>query len=120
MKWRRQEPGLHLTFAALRIEKKEAVEKFDFAAGAYAAVEIVEVGAAAKSHMLAIVHVLAVGQHVGRCAATEEGTLFEKTYAPAGFSQRDAGCQSRQPAADHDHAFQGYSLPCGGRSAPWR
>src|SRR6266478_6030091 len=56
----------------------------------------------------------------GAALRAEEETLFKQTHAPAGFSQRDAGCQSRQPAADHDHAFQGYSLPCGGRSAPWR
>src|SRR2546422_700967 len=120
MKWRGQEPGLHRTLAALRIEKEEPVEELDLAGGADTPVEILEIGAAAKGHMLAIVHVFAIGQHVGRCAAAEEGTLFEQTYAPAGFSQRDAGCQPRQPAADHDHAFQGYSLPCGGRSAPWR
>src|SRR5207249_12257231 len=82
--------------------------------------EIFQIGAASQSHMLAIVHMLAVGQHVGGCPAAEEGTLFKQTYAPAGFRQRDAGCQSRQPAADHDHALQGYSLPCVGRSAPWR
>src|SRR5690242_10615552 len=120
MKRRRQEAGLHLSLAALRIEEEEAVEEFDFASGADAAIEIIEIGAAAKRYVLAVVHMLAIWQHVGRCAAAEEGTLFEQTHTPAGFSQRDAGCQSRQPAADHDHAFQGYSLPCGGRSAPWR
>src|SRR5207244_4159903 len=82
------------------------------------AIESFEIGAAAEGDVLAIVDGLAVGQDVGSCAAAKEGTLFEQTYAPAGFSQRDAGCQSRQPAADHDHAFQGYSLPCGVRSAP--
>jgi len=111
---------LHFSFATLRIEEKEPVEEFDFAGGADAAIEIVEIGAAAEGDVLAIVDVLAVGQDVGSCAAAKEGTLFEQTYAPAGFSQRDAGCQSRQPAADHDHAFQGYSLPCGVRSAPWQ
>src|SRR4029077_1924913 len=98
----------------------EPVEEFDFAGGADTIVEIFKIGATSQRYVLAIVHVLAVGQHVGRCAAAEEGTLFEQTYAPARFSQRDAGCQSRQPAADHYHAFQEYSLPYGGRSAPWR
>ena len=109
-------------FVAMAVgsEKVEAVEIFDFAGGADAAVKIVKIGAAAESDVLAIVHVLATGQHVGSGAATEEGTLFEQTNVPAGFSQRDAGCQPRQPAADHDHAFQGYSLPYGGRSAPWQ
>src|SRR5260370_40692629 len=119
MKRRRQEAGLHHPFAPLRIEKEEPIEELDFAGGADAAVEVFEIGAAAEGHVLAIIDVLAVGQHVGGCAAAEEGTLFKQTHAPAGFSQRDAGCQSRQPAADHDHAFQGYSLPWGGRSAPW-
>ena len=120
MKWRRQPPGLHLSSASLWIEKEEPIEEGYFARGTDAPVEIFQIGAASQSHMLAIVHMLAVGQHVGGCPAAEEGTLFKQTYAPAGFSQRDAGCQSRQPAADHDHAFQGYSLPCVGRSAPWR
>ncbi len=107
MKWSGQQAGSHFSLAALRIKEEETVEIFDFAGGADADVEIIEVGAAAESNVLAIVHVLAVGQHIGSCAAAKEGTLFEQTYAPAGFSQCDAGCQSRQPAADHDHAFQG-------------
>src|SRR6267143_3728840 len=120
MKWRGEEAGLYFALAPLQIEKEKPIKELDFAGGADATVEIFEVGAAAEGDVLAIVDVLAVGQHVGRCAAAKEGTLFKQTYAPAGFSQRDAGCQSRQPAADHDHAFQGYSLPCGGRSAPWQ
>ena len=110
---------MHFSFAALGIKEEEAVKESNFGGGADTPVEIFEIGAAAKGHVLAIVHVLAVGQHVRRRAAAEEGTLFKQTHAPAGFSQRDAGCQSRQPAADYDHAFQGYSLPSGGRSAPW-
>src|SRR6266700_747520 len=117
MKWRGQEPRLHLTFASLWIEKEEPIEELDFGSGAHAPIEVLEVGTAAEGYMLTIVDVLAVGQHVGRCPAAEEGTLLEQTYAPARLSQRDAGCQSRQPAADDDHAFQGYFLPCGGRSA---
>src|ERR1700674_473956 len=120
MKRRGQEPGLHLAMAALGVQEVEAVEELDFAGGSDARVEIFEICAASQSHVLTIVDMLAVGQHVRRCAAAKKGTLFKQTYAPAGFSQRDAGCQSRQPAADHDHAFQVYSLPCGGRSAPWQ
>ena len=120
MKGCRKNPGLHFAAAALGIEKKEAVKKFDFVRGADSPVEIFEVRAAAEGHVLAIIDVLAVRQHVGRCAAAKEGTLFEQAHTPAGFSQRDAGCQPRQPAADDDHAFQEYSLPCGARNAPWR
>ena len=120
MKWRRQISRSHFSSAALRVEKEEPIEEFYFVGGADAPVEIFEVGAASEGHVLAIVHMLAVGQYVGRCPAAKEGTLFKQTYAPAGVSQRDAGCQSRQPSADHDHAFQGHSLPCGARSAPGR
>jgi len=95
MKWRGQEPGLHLSFAALRIEKEEPVEELDFAGGADARVEIVEICAASQSDVLTVVHMLAVGQHVGRCAAAKKGTLFKQTNTPAGFSQRDARRQSR-------------------------
>src|SRR5215467_13504857 len=99
MKWGEKRACLHLATAALGIEKEEAVEKFDFACGADAAVKILEIRAAAESDMLAVVDMLAVGQHVRSGAAAKKGTLLKETYAPAGISQRDAGCQSRQTAA---------------------
>src|ERR1700687_247359 len=120
MKRRGQEPGLHLAMAALGVQEGEAVEELDVAGATDARVEIFEICAASESYVLTIVDMFAVGQHVRGCAAAKKGALFKQTHAPAGFSQRDASCQSRQPAADHDHAFQGYSLPCGGRSAPWQ
>src|SRR5205807_8652732 len=103
VKRRRQNFGLHGAAAALRIEEKEAVEKFHFVRGADAAVKIVEIGAAAERDVLAIVHVLAAGENGGSGAATEVRPQLKKFYAPAGLSQRDAGRQTRQPAADHDH-----------------
>ncbi len=120
MEWSRQEARLKSSYAPLRIDQEEPIKELDLIGAPDAAIKVLEISAAAKGHVLAIVHVLAVRQDVRRCAPAEEGTLFKQTYAPAGVSQRDAGCQSRQPAADHDHAFQGYSLPYGGRSAPWR
>ena len=120
MKRRGEDARVHFAAAALRIEKNKAVEEFDFACGADAAIEVFEVGAAAEGDVLAIVDVLAIGQDVGSRASAKKRALLKETNAPARFSQRDAGCQSRQPAADHDHAFQGYSLPRGGRSAPLR
>ena len=120
VKRRGEDAGVHFTAASLGIEQNEAVEEFDFVARADAAIEVFEVGAAAEGDVLAIVDVLAVGQDVGSRATAKERALLKETNAPARFSQRDAGCQSRQPAADHDHAFQGYSLPRGGRSAPLR
>src|SRR5262249_7982862 len=115
----RKRTRLHFAAAALGIEKKEAVEELDFACGTDAAIKILEIGAAAEGDVLAIVNVLAVGQDVRRCVAVKEGTLLEQMNAPVGISQRDAGCQSRQLAADHDHVFQECSLPCGGRNGPW-
>ena len=117
MQRRGKNSALHDAAAALRILEDQAVKEFDFAVRADAAVKILEIGAAAEGDVLAIVHVLAVGQFVGRSAAAEVGPLFEKFYSPAGLSQRDAGRQTRQPAADHDHAFQRCSLSSRGRSA---
>ena len=77
---------------ALRIEEDQAIEEFDFAFRADAAVEVFEIGAAAERDVLAIVHVLAVRQDIGSCAAAEVGPLFEQTHAAACVSQRDAGC----------------------------
>ncbi len=78
--------GFHFAFSALWIEKEQTIEKFHFVCGADAAIEVVEIGAAAERDVLAIVDVFAVGQHVGGCAAAEERTLFEQTNAPTGFS----------------------------------
>ena len=95
MKRRRQEASVHNSSAPLRIEKEEPIEELDFAGGADAAVKIIEICAASQSDVLTIVHMFAVGQHVGRRAAAKKGTLFKQTNPPAGFSQRDARCQSR-------------------------
>jgi hypothetical protein len=70
----------------LRIEEKQPIEKLYFVCGPDSAVKIVEIGAAAERDVLAIIDVLAVGQHIGGCAAAEEGTLFEQPNAPTGFS----------------------------------
>ena len=120
MKRRGKNARMHFAAAALRIKKNHAVEEFDFGCGADATIEVFEVGAAAKGNVLAIVDVLAIGQDVGSRPSTKKWALLKESNAPACFSQRDAGCQSRQPAADHDYAFQEYSLPRGGRSAPLR
>jgi len=102
---------------ALRIEKNKAVEEFDFIAGPHATIEVGEIGAAAERDVLAIVHVLAIRQDIGSCAAAEIGALFEETYAATRVSQRDAGRQSRQPAANHDHVFRGHCHEYAARSA---
>lgn len=115
-----KDTSVHFAAAALRIQKDEAVEKLYFIAGADAAIKVFEISAAAESDVLAIVHVLAVRQDIGGRAAAEEWALFKETDSPARISQRDAGRQSRQPAAYHDCAFQECSLPRGGRSAPLR
>src|SRR5713226_5175548 len=94
MKRRGEKAGLHFSFAALRIEEEEAVEEFDFAGDADAAVEIIEIGTAAERDVLAIVDVLAVGQHVRRRAAAEKGTLFEQTNAPARSEEHTSELQS--------------------------
>jgi hypothetical protein len=110
-----QDAGLHYAAATLRIEKKQAVKEFDFVGRADAAVEVVKIGAAAERDVLAIVHVFAIRQNVGSGPAAEEGPLLKESNAPAGFSQRDAGRQSRQPAADHDHVFRGHFPLSGAR-----
>jgi hypothetical protein len=102
----RQDAGFHRSAAALRVEKNQLVEEFDFVRGAYAAVKIREISATSQRNVLAIINVFAIGQNVGSSAATKKWFLLEQPHAPARFSQRDAARQSRQPAADHDHAFQ--------------
>jgi len=91
MEWRRKDACVHLAAASLRIEEQEALEKPNICCGTDAAVEVLEIRAAAKSHMLAVVDVLTTGESVRGGSAAEEGALFEQAYAPAGLSQRDAG-----------------------------
>src|SRR5712672_1215562 len=113
MEWRGQQAGVHFAATTLRIEKHETVEKFDFVRGAHAAIEVIEIGATAEGDMLTIIDVLAIRQNVRGRASAEEGALLEEANAPARFSQRDAGRQPRQPAADHYYVFQECSLPSG-------
>ena len=82
---------MHLAAASLRIEEQEALEKPNICCGTDAAVEVFEIRAAAKSHMLAVVDVLATGESVRGGPAAEERALFQQSYPPAGVSQRDAG-----------------------------
>jgi hypothetical protein len=86
MKRRGQPTGVHFTAASLGIEEQQAIEEFDFALGANALVEILEIGAAAEGDVLAIVYVLAVGQDVGSRASAKKWALLKKTNAPACFS----------------------------------
>ena len=86
---------MHGAAAALRIEKKEPVEEFDFVRRADAAIEIVEISAAAERDVLAIVHVFAARKDIRRGAAAEIRPQLKQFYLPAGLSQRDAGRQTR-------------------------
>ena len=69
--------SLHFAATALGIEKKKAVEEFDFARGANTAVKVLQIRTAAEGNVLAVVNVLAVWQDVRSGAAAEEGTLLE-------------------------------------------
>src|SRR5271169_6670409 len=95
VKRRGQDTGLHCAAPALRIDEHQTIEISYFVAGTYAAIEIFEVGAATECDMLAIVHMLAARQNVRSRAAAKKWALLEETDAPAGLSQRDAGCQTR-------------------------
>ena len=105
---RRQRRRLDRAAPPIRVRQTATGQKTEFVRSADAAIEILEIGAAAQRDVLAIVHVLAAGQHVGRGAAAQMGPLFEQTHAEAGFSQRDGRGKSRQAAADHDHALRGH------------
>ena len=86
VKGRGEQTGAHFAAAALRIEEEHAVEEFYFVAGADAAVEILEVGAAAEGDVLAIVDVLAIRQDIGSRASAKERALLKESNAPACFS----------------------------------
>jgi hypothetical protein len=77
MKRSGQQAGFNGPAATLRIEKNQLVEKFDFVLRADAAIEVVEIGAAAQGDVLAIIDVLTAGQDVRSGAPTEKWFLFE-------------------------------------------
>jgi ABC-type hemin transport system ATPase subunit len=72
--------------SSLRILQQEPVKELDLVRHAHATVEIFQVCATAKRNVLAVVHMLAVGQPIGRRPATEKRPLLEHAHAPAGFS----------------------------------
>src|ERR1700739_68503 len=111
MQRRRQHSSMQLALSPLRITQIQSIEKLDSVQYSNAPVKILQIRAAAKGHMLAIVYVLAVGQHVRRRPAAEIGSLFEQAHTPAAFSQRYARRQPREPASDHDYVWQVCSLP---------
>jgi hypothetical protein len=97
---------LHFAEAALRVQKNQAIKEFDFVPGADAAVEIVEIGAAAEGDVLAIIDVLAVGWGNGEVARRREGMLSNnQTRQPTQLARRRLPVP---PACrrDHDHVFQ--------------
>ena len=70
---RRQRRGFHDAAAAIREPRRPGGHRRRSCRGADAAVEIVEIRAAAQRDVLAVVDVLAAGQHVGRGAAAQIG-----------------------------------------------
>src|SRR6516165_8671558 len=120
MHGRRQYAGLQAAAPALRVLQQQPVKELDLLRHPYPSVKVLQVGAASKSHVLAVVHVLTIGQAIRRGPAAEEWPLFEQAYAAARFRQRYARRQPREPASDYDHVLQGSSLPYGARIAPWQ
>ena len=96
-----------------RIDEDQPVEKWDLSGGADAAVEIVEIGAAAQRDVLAIVDVLAAGQHIGRSAAAQDraavrangrGSRLQPARRPRKVPparRRSRSRSSRTSASDH-------------------
>ncbi len=111
---------MHGAASTLRILQDEAIEEFDLVRGTNATVKVFKIGAAAKGDVLTIVDVLSVWQFIGGRSAAEIGPQLKEFYLPAGLSQRDAGRQTRQPAADHDHVFRGHFPLYDAQSVPGR
>src|ERR1700726_117590 len=67
-----------------------------------ALIELDEIRAAAKEHMLAVVDHFARSRMLvrGRSAA-EKRALLEESDAESGFGQRACGCEARETASSH-------------------
>ena len=98
---RRQWRGFDDGALALLISKIKPVVEANLFARANARIKVRQICAAAQRDVLAIVHLAAIGQRVGSGASAQVGTFFQQTNPQTGFSQRDGGRQTRQPAADY-------------------
>ncbi len=85
--------------AAAGLDEGHLVEPADFIFDADAPVELDQIGADAKQHVLAVVDDFAgAGMLVGRSAAAEIGTPLEESDAKAGVGQGAGGGESGQAA----------------------
>jgi hypothetical protein len=82
---------MHFATAPLRVKEHQAVEKLDAVGGTYTPIEVFQVSATAEGYMLTIIDVFAIRENIGRRPAAKKRTLLQQSYAPASFSQRDAG-----------------------------
>ncbi len=90
-RWQRR--GTHHAGAASRFEESHFIVPADFVFDADSPIELYQVCADAKEHVLAVVDDLAgAGMLVGRSAAAEIGAALEERYAKAGVRER-AGCR---------------------------
>src|SRR5258708_1297713 len=106
MQRRRQERRANPAGSSAWLQEYELAEPADFAGDAKLFIKADQVGAAAEKHMLTVVDDLAgSGMLVGRCASAHVGPALEESDAHSGISQRAAGRESGESAADDRYGF---------------
>src|ERR1700724_681985 len=92
-----QRGGVHHAGAAARLDKSHHVIPADFVFHADAAIELDQVGTAAKQDVLAVVDDFAgSGMLVGRCASAEIRPALKERDAKAGIGESAGGGESSQ------------------------
>src|SRR5256884_2572023 len=103
MKRGRKRTRFHFAAAALRIEKKEPVEKSDFIGRADASVKILKVRATAQGNVLAIVDMLAVDNCQDRKSTRLNSSHGYISYAVFCLKKKKQRPASSRTTVSSDH-----------------
>ena len=106
MQWSGQGRRLHHRSAAARLEKRQSLVPANLVLDSSAAVEIDQVGAASKQHMLAVINHLAGARMLIRGSAPAQvWAPFKERDAKSGFSQGASSSEAGQAASrDRDRS----------------
>jgi hypothetical protein len=104
MQRRGQSRFVHHRCPSARFDEGHLIEPVNLAIDSDATVELDEIRAAAKQHVLTVVdNLTCAGMLVGRRAPTEIGASLEQGNVEAGRTQRACRRQSGQTASDHGY-----------------
>src|SRR5258708_2611753 len=119
MQRRRQSGWRHGSTPSAGVRKDQPVVVSDFAGNADTFVKILEIGAATKSYVLAVIDLLAAGKDVRCGAPAQSRSFFNQVDTEAALTERHRSGQPRETAANDDYVGRAH-VPGLHRPAPAR